>query len=93
MARLCEAGLLKKHGDPIKQVQAYRILHPRLLSSIAEEPEEKPTVIRSSIVCPKCHQKRPALLRCGICRSCNWDLKVRRIAREEIAGAAVEKTA
>lgn len=39
--------------------------------------------VKPSLICPKCHQKRHGLLRVGWCRPCNWNLKVRKLAREE----------
>lgn len=35
-------------------------------------------LIKPSAICSRCHKPRPALLRIGICRSCNLDLKLDR---------------
>lgn len=44
---------------------------------------------RPMFQCPKCKRERPALLKAGICRSCNWELKVKRLVREEMAEARI----
>jgi ribosomal protein S14 len=67
------------------------ILHPRyrnkkrLPGKTDYPPEKKEESQQHEITCARCGKKRPKLLRSGICRSCNWEIKVRKIAREEIA--------
>lgn len=83
LQRLSAVGLIQEDGPRVKQVQPYRLMHPRMASSTAREGKHDPICAR--VVCPKCKKSRPALLKIGICRSCNWDLKIRRIVREETA--------
>ena len=52
-------------------------------ATVLEPPEDKPKV-----TCPRCHKSCHGLMKIGWCRSCGWDLKVRRIAREEISATA-----
>lgn len=80
LSRLCAVGLIKKDGSPVKQVQPYLILHHRLVTKPTAGREATPDVKRAVISCPKCHKKRPMLLKIGWCRSCEWERKVGRIA-------------
>lgn len=91
LVKLAAAGLIEKDGRPVKQVQPYRLLHQRFMAN--RESLAAPQVIKASISCPRCRKKRPMLLKTGICRSCNWEMKVRRIAREEVERVPAEKSA
>ena len=81
-------GLIEADGTPVKQVQPYRLLHARLCARSRREavPEVKG---RSPVRCPRCGKSRQMLLKVGWCRSCGWELKVRKIAQEEISGSLV----
>lgn len=48
--------------------------------------EEKPK--REQVDCPKCRKRVGGLTKTGWCRSCNHELKTRRLVREEIAKLA-----
>ncbi len=44
----------------------------------------KPELLR----CPRCHKRCGGLLKVGWCRSCNWEVKVRKITRDEMSKSA-----
>jgi hypothetical protein len=83
-------GLIEKRGVPVKQIQAYRICHPMFSAGRAPKPVEQPAAKAKvdGVSCPKCGKQRPALLRVGWCRSCNWHIKIVRVVDERIAAAA-----
>jgi hypothetical protein len=47
---------------------------------------------REMVACPRCHREVGGLLKAGWCRSCAWELKVRRIAQSEVLAGAGRKT-
>ncbi len=51
------------------------------------EPKPKPASA-PTLSCPRCHKRCGALLKVGWCRSCNWELKVRKITRDEMSKSA-----
>jgi hypothetical protein len=86
---LSAAGLLEAHGEPVKQIQSYRILHPRLIGKkVAEltKPIAKPKP--GLVSCPKCGKQCKRLKNVGYCRKCGWKEEIRALAREEIAKTA-----
>ena len=60
---------------------------PAKSGSIRDQRRVKP-----SVLCPRCHKDRFGLLRVGICRSCNLDIKLDRkvvaAVREELRATA-----
>ncbi len=87
LAILAKAGLIER-GDPIKQMERYALLHPRLNGSAVKLADNISPVRKERRELPKCilcSKKRKALGPQGVCRTCRNEQKVRRIAREEIA--------
>lgn len=95
---LSAAGFIEAAGDPVKQVQAYRIKH-RTFRATAPEVEAAPPETKASgakdgfVKCPKCHKRCKGLLKVGWCRSCSWHLKIERIAERVYDRRGMEKTA
>lgn len=87
LSMLVKAGLIQR-GDPIKQMERYTLLHPRLNpSKYAEAPASAPVAKakRELPKCIRCGKKRKALGAMDTCRTCHNEIKTRRIVREEIA--------
>lgn len=93
LRQLLKIGLFVKDGLPVKQIQAYRIIHPMFKASEhqAKEPEKR-LGPHDWVTCPACYREKPSLLKVGWCRACAADKKVehisRRVAREEIEKSA-----
>lgn len=99
LKQLQRAGLIEKSGDPVKQVQGYRITHwmfrepkPKETTAAVDNGKKRkprwggditPTMVR----CPRCSRHCGGLLKVGWCRRCNADDRTRRIADEQIAKA------
>ena len=86
--KLRSVGLLEADGPTVSQVQPYRILHARACLVVQCKPLAPKAAENPKIICPRCHKSCHGLMKIGWCRSCGWDLKVRRIAREEISATA-----
>ena len=79
LRRLLKIGLLEKVGDPVKQVQAYRICHPMFKSQAEVAPIAIPA---AKAACLKCHREVKRLTRAGHCRSCHKDIEIETKVRQ-----------
>ncbi len=94
--RLVEIGLIEPVGEPVNQVQAFRILHPMFAKSayrrghvgIDPEVEAPKKERRVPVNCPKCFKVCRSVMKVGWCRNCNTRMNteklVRRVVHEEI---------
>lgn len=93
--------LIGKDGDPVEQVQPYKILHPMFakaprhgtktmpMSSPETMPEQPQFRKKPMEICPKCNKLRVALKPSGWCRNCEAKKTTediaRRVCREELS--------
>lgn len=79
---LQKMGLIIPHGDPVNQVQAYRLLHIRhgedarnKINELKESKKQKKLVSGNTPVfqCTKCPQKMTKQTKSGLCGSCAED--------------------
>jgi hypothetical protein len=95
LRKLVAIGLIEKSGEPVHQIQGYRILHAAFkaaksdVGNIVEPPAKKPQVI-----CPQCQKPRTAITKTGTCKACNavnrTERIARRVSREEIQAAGID---
>jgi hypothetical protein len=87
---LARFGLIEPDGAAVRQVQPYKLLHSRLasVSQVSSQVVVDKRNAGKMVACPTCHKSRKQLLKAGWCRSCAWELRVRGLAREEIASAS-----
>jgi hypothetical protein len=92
LKRLVEFGHVEIEGKGAKTRARYRLTNP--LFSIPASADSanvnarKADILVPSMSCPRCRKSCKQLLRVGWCRSCQWDLKMRRMIREEIEKSA-----
>jgi DNA-binding Lrp family transcriptional regulator len=72
----------KRNEYAVPGVTGVRVRGTVVAPVVVEKPK------RITVQCPKCSRPVPALLRVGWCRACNWELKVRRIAQDEMRKTA-----
>ena len=90
LKHLCRAGLIEKMGDPEKQVQRYRFLHPKFAVKSPPKPGSIAAQNRGiPVACPQCRRICKRLPRIGVCRTCSTEARTertaRRVVREELA--------
>ncbi len=71
-------GLIARLGGPIKQVQAYRLLHPIFAGTVTQEGPIRVKTARRLLRCAKCNRDVRGLSKAGWCRICMNDLKLGR---------------
>lgn len=96
LKQLTAAGLIAPLGEPVKQVQPYRILHARIAELPTPAQAESPA--GSSILrCGKCAKAVKQLGKTGWCRSCVADVDAERLYRSALEAlgqqASVEQVA
>ena len=88
--RLEEAGLIRRSGPLVKQVQPYLLLHPQMAGKTpaagATARQERsvtvPVTGRGLLKCARCPVRAPRLAKTGLCSNCTREAAVTRIVEK-----------
>lgn len=83
LRRLLELGKIERDGEPVKQIQAYKVSPARF-----EKERAQPASSRSAarlVQCGKCKLGRKMLNRAGLCRGCAAEVKLDADVKQAVA--------
>lgn len=78
IARLISSGHVRRSGDSLEIASPIFQQRGLVAGSIREHG-------RAKVTCGNCGKPRHSLLKVGWCRSCNFNFKIRKVVRDEIA--------